>query len=237
MLGHTFLHSWSFVGLERSSALWHNLKEGRNNFCASWHQEKLLEETEVGGWCSCALWSHQWWSILVSAQDCGWQPWTYLPRDKHDVGFYVTLDVFKAMNWLGIEPRTSVILVWCSNHWATSFLLGYQAICMKVVHQGSGFALYIPTHEPDWCITSRSGAINVYRYFLVFSKPFKASCCWGHDEADQEMLEGSWLAYVCPCTHTQPFQRHFMVWRESGHQPIYTKYCFIGGKFYVISTQ
>ena len=173
MLGHTFLCSQLFVGLERSSALWCNLKEGRNNFCTSWCQGKLPEGTEVGGWCSCALWSHWRWSILASAQDCGWWHWTYLPQDKH---------------------------------------------------------------EPDWCVMSRSGTIDIHRYFLVFSKTFKASCCWGHDEADQKKLESSWLAYICPCTHTQPFRRHFTVWRESGHQPIYVGYCFIGGMFYVIST-
>ena len=58
------------------------------------------------------------------------------------------MDVLKVMNQLGIEPRT--LLLWygaLTPELPVHIELQYQAYSMKVVHQGSGFALYIPT---DW---------------------------------------------------------------------------------------
>ena len=52
------------------------------------------------------------------------------------------MDILKVMNQLGIEPRT--LLLWYSA--LTLELPVHIELCsVKVVHQGSGFALYIPT--------------------------------------------------------------------------------------------
>jgi hypothetical protein len=55
------------------------------------------------------------------------------------------MDILKVMNQLGIEPRTPQFWYGVLTPELPVLIGSSNFISMKVVHQGSGFTLYIPT--------------------------------------------------------------------------------------------